>query len=134
MPPQQSNSNDFSPKPNDAGGAGAPKVYSFVKPELEVKIDEQEMERKLDVEVVCRCDKVCTCNTVSTGRMRCRCDTVARCTCESVQLCTCDTVMSCSCDTVSTGKTATKPSCSCDSHSPGGGGSRVCRCVPVRAH
>jgi hypothetical protein len=130
MSQDSSKANDFSPKKIGNGSSQEPKVYSFVKPDMEVHIDEQELERKEDVEVVCRCDKVCTCNTVSTGQMKCRCDTVAKCTCESVSVCGCDTVMVCQCDAV----TIAKPSCSCDSYSPGGGGTRVCRCVPVPAH
>ena len=53
-------------------------------------------------------------------------------TCEAVQACTCDTVLVCRCDTVNT--CTCQAACSCDRHSPGGGGTRVCRCVPVRAH
>ena len=133
MPQPPSDPNDFSPRKKPSGSE-SPKVYAFIKPDMEVSIDEQEMTVDLDIEIekVCRCDQVCTCNTVSTGRMTCRCDTVSRCTCESVQTCSCDTVGVCSCDTVAVCRCETV--CGCDSHSPGGGGTRVCRCVPVRAH
>ncbi|MBI2900702.1 MAG: hypothetical protein HYY17_11000 [Planctomycetes bacterium] len=121
--------NDFAPRQSGKEKRKGPKAHAFVKPDLEVHIDERQLQRKDDdLVLVCRCDTVCTCNTVVTGRTRCRCDTVSKCTCEAVQTCTCNTVMVCSCDSVK------KSSCSCDSHSPGGGGSRVCRCVPVRAH
>lgn len=131
--PDSKNPNDFTPKKSGTPGKG-PKVFSFLKPELETQIDEQEMQKSSDDDnftLVCRCDKVCTCNKVQTGT-RCRCDTVSKCTCESVMTCTCNTVMVCSCDTVRT--CTCNPQCSCDSHSSGGGGGRVCRCVPVRAH
>jgi len=123
--------NDFRPKKNDSQGK-APRVFAFVRPDLEIHIDEKETQQRDDVEIVCRCDTVCTCNTVLSGGSRCRCDTVSRCTCQTVRACSCDTVMVCSCDPL---RTCTCQSvCSCNRHSSGGGGGRVCRCVPVRAH
>jgi hypothetical protein len=128
--PDDKKPNDFRPK---AGGKGkAPRVHAFVKPDLDVHVDEQEVQKSDGTILVCRCDKVCTCNTVNTGGQRCRCDTVSKCTCEAVSACTCNTVMVCSCDTVKV--CSCNPVCGCDRHSPGGGGTRVCRCVPVRAH
>jgi WD40 repeat protein len=46
----------------------------------------------------CVCDKVCTCDTVSTGNTEdvCTCNTINSCTCNSV--CSCNTVASCTCD------------------------------------
>src|SRR5688500_9461085 len=91
--------NDFRPQQGDAKGK-APRVHAFVRPEMEVHIDERELKQDDGAVLVCRCDSVCTCNTVNTAQKRCRCDTVSRCTCETVQACTCDTVMVCRCDSV----------------------------------
>jgi len=46
----------------------------------------------------CVCNKVCTCDTVSSGNTEdvCTCNTVNSCTCNSV--CTCNTVAVCTCD------------------------------------
>lgn len=125
----ENNPNDFRPR-RTPGQGQPPKVFSFVKPELETHIDQRELEQKEPMVLVCRCDKVCTCDTVPSAA--CRCDTVSKCTCEAVKVCSCDTVIVCQCDTVK--RCRCNPQCSCDSYSSGGGGTRVCRCVPVRAH
>jgi WD40 repeat protein len=46
----------------------------------------------------CVCDRVCTCDTVSSGNTEdvCTCNSVSSCTCNSV--CTCNTVAVCTCD------------------------------------